>query len=177
MDEYVMMQARKEPARVVCWEEDALGVSHGSLVMRWIDDQDLYLENVISGHVHWEFDMFSGNLQKCIFHRQMSRSAPVCGGKCPSLITRIPVRHVPMVIASITALVRVNAEGSLGGARCCALPATNGRVSRMGAASGEIVTGLSPPVTGTANDESQFRSMGDFDTRFRRGVSPPPRCP
>lgn len=46
MDEYVVMQARKEPARVACWEEDAAGVSHGTLVMRWIDDQDLYLEHV-----------------------------------------------------------------------------------------------------------------------------------
>ena len=46
MDEYVVMQARKEPSRVACWEEDRAGVTHGTLVMRWIDDQDLYLEHV-----------------------------------------------------------------------------------------------------------------------------------
>ena len=46
MDEYVVMQARKEPSRVACWEEDGAGVTHGTLVMRWIDDQDLYLEHV-----------------------------------------------------------------------------------------------------------------------------------
>ncbi|MCK2032209.1 GNAT family N-acetyltransferase [Microbacterium sp. KSW4-4] len=46
MDEYVVMQARKEPSRVACWEEDAGGVTHGTLTMRWVDDGDLYLEHV-----------------------------------------------------------------------------------------------------------------------------------
>lgn len=42
----VVMQAHKEPGRVVCWEENAAGVTHGTLRMRLIDGGDLYLEHV-----------------------------------------------------------------------------------------------------------------------------------
>lgn len=55
----------------------------------------------------------------------------------------------------------------------------NGRmcVSRAGVASAEVVTGVSPPAMGTANDESQFRGMGvsahGFGTACRhRGAAP-----
>jgi len=46
MDEYLVMQARKEPTRVACWEEDGEGVTHGTLTMRWVDGQELHLEHV-----------------------------------------------------------------------------------------------------------------------------------
>lgn len=52
MSDYVVIQARKEPQRVACWEEDVAGVTHGSLMMRWLDDQNLYLEHV-EVHEEW----------------------------------------------------------------------------------------------------------------------------
>ncbi len=111
------------------------------------------------------------------FHQQMSRSAPVCGGRCPRLITRIPVRHVPVVIASIIALMRVTTEESFEGARCCARPAT--RMDACIAGGSCLSCGCHRPVS--AGDGYRKRRIsvsghGGFGTRFRHGVPTSRRC-